>query len=174
MNEPISDERLAEIRARLQAANTAHPWEINRHDNPGGEINWQIKIRTNHPDRDNFFNSSDLEGLGVRQDAELIVHAPRDLRDLIDEIVRLQLEVKALRRLGMPEEVRRSASDHDDELRKMKQLSALYNRHAAALEEMEAGLQAQLPKIEIEMERLLKLQEAIDRAKQPPSEGGEP
>jgi hypothetical protein len=83
-------------RKRCEAA-AEGPWQVNRHDNQGGDINWQVQCGGPADlGRMSFFNSSDLEGPRVRQNAELIAHARTDLPAALGLIDRCEAMIRQL------------------------------------------------------------------------------
>lgn len=76
-------------RARCEAA-TPGWWELVRHDNPGGEINWQVWVHGDAGDGHGF-NTSDLgTKCNVRKDAEFVTHARLDLPAALDLLDRCE------------------------------------------------------------------------------------
>lgn len=73
-------ERLQEIRARLDAA-TPGPWKRDRHE-----------ILTVDVDDETGWETCIADAYGDPADADLIAHAPDDLRWLLDEVERLRSE----------------------------------------------------------------------------------
>lgn len=89
---PITDETLAAIEARLDAA-TPGPW----HKDDGefgcvtiGDYGWTTPPGVNAPEYD-------VDSPQGHADAELIAHAPTDLRRLLDEVQRLRAEASGYR-----------------------------------------------------------------------------
>ena len=80
MRIPVTPERLAEIRARLLASKTL-PWSRPFDDGAIAAGDGESSIL-----------GLDADGMAIvdwQQDADLIVHAPDDLRDLLAEVDRL-------------------------------------------------------------------------------------
>lgn len=78
--EPLTDDELEEIRARL-AASSPSPWEAT----PNGRILGQ-------PRPEHAYERDVAEAL-FTADAELIAHAPDDLAHLLDEVARLRAQL---------------------------------------------------------------------------------
>ncbi len=99
----MTPERLAEIAARVEAA-TPGPWfryrSLERHvetiQNPSG---W-------------LFVASDK---GTRDDAELIAHAPIDLRELVEEVRRLREALESAR-----DHIRHRTQQRHEEMRRVE------------------------------------------------------
>jgi hypothetical protein len=84
----MTDERLSEIKGVLHASHHESWWELVRHDNPGGEINWQVWVHCSP--YGHGFNTSDLSAPGVREDATLVANAPSFIAELLTEVERLR------------------------------------------------------------------------------------
>jgi DNA polymerase III epsilon subunit-like protein len=90
--ESVTEEELAEIERRCAEA-TPGPWQVNRFDNDGGEINWQVQ-QVPRPS-EVIANVTDDEPKRAKHDAAFVAHAREDLPAAIAEIERLNRLVVA-------------------------------------------------------------------------------
>ncbi len=104
----MTDERLAEIRARVEAACPA-PWRVNTKDRAGED--WPIGFvlhgildvgqdtdGTNWIVTTDGIRASQMVSGGAEEDATFIAHARTDIPDLLAEIGRLRIEIARLKK----------------------------------------------------------------------------
>lgn len=89
----VTAEELAAI-ARLDAAATPGPWHVNRYDEDGGSINWQVQQEPKP--HEVIANISDEEPRRARHDAALIVLARTLLPKLAAEVTALRASLRTI------------------------------------------------------------------------------
>lgn len=94
MTTPLSEQRLAEIRARVEAAQVG-PWEwwtscsfrrLSGPDGKDGGVLRAVVYRDGQPGIE-----------GSEEDMSLLAHARTDIPDLLEEVERLRAEVASMR-----------------------------------------------------------------------------
>ena len=92
---PMTDERLAEIRERL-AATTPGPWHTHDYGSPADEEPTARVVHTGNFDWDAITYDGDYVVMldsESRDDADFIAHAPTDIAALLAEVNRLRGEL---------------------------------------------------------------------------------